>query len=157
MLITLHYPDTVSLGMQAFVTCPRSQSSSLRLLAAFPFRSSTHPSSTTMLSISLRECFNLRSIVHIASCSACSTAAAVVSRLTETVRHGIMAAIYESMYARYWKYDWECMAARRLLSLERHVAIVHFLSVSIVFTLVVDSKHQRGCRHPEWRHYFCRF
>lgn len=144
MLITLHYPDTVSLGMQAFVTCPKSQWFSLHLFVAFPFRSSTSPSSsTTIWPISLRECFNLSSTVHIAFCSACSTASAVVSRLTETVHQGTMAAIYESMYARYRKYDWECLAARRLLSLDGYVAIVPFLSVSIVFTLVVDSKHQR--------------
>ena len=65
-------------------------------------------------------------------------AAAMVSRLTETVHYGTMAAIYESMHARYLKCDWEFFAAGRLLSLDGYAAIVPFLSVSIVFILVVD-------------------
>ena len=81
----------------------------------------------------------------------------MVSRLTDTVHYGTMAAIYESMYARYPKYDWECLAARRLLSLDEYVAILPFFSVSMVFTLLVGSKHQRRRRLLRGRCYICRF
>ena len=72
----------------------------------FPFRSSTSPSSTPMLSISVRVMFQPKVIStphHNAFSFASSTASAGVGRLKDTVQYGTMAAIYESMYARYPK------------------------------------------------------